>query len=130
MKKHLKNNILIYFAIIGGLGFIPLIAELKITRFTLISLLVGLVWTIGFLSVWFLNNYYCCKKHFSKLQSNWTDCEEFTGYFRFKNYEKTLIKIDGFPCESINIHTIYLCHTDIIKLNNKLVDNIVYVKRG
>lgn len=50
-----RKNLSLYSAFFGSLGFIPLIAEMKLNDYTLFSALIGVWWLIIWLIIWVIS---------------------------------------------------------------------------
>ena len=129
MKNHFRSNILLYIAMLGSLGFIPILADAHVNQFNIIALTCGIGWLIGFLLTWLLNNYFCFKFKNCKVENKWVYTEEFTGYFKFYKREDNNFKVAGLPCSILNVNTVFVCTTDIIKHEPGLKNKIYYVKQ-
>ena len=129
MKNHFRSNILLYIAMLGSLGFIPILADAHVNQFNIIALTCGIGWLIAFLLVWLLNNYFCFKFKNCRVANKWIKSEEFTGYFKFYRQQDNNFKVGGIPCTILDVNTVFVCHTDIIHLHPELANEIYYVKK-
>lgn len=53
IKYIVPNKLLLFVAFLGLFGFIPITAEMEVNKFTIVSLIVGAIWILFWVIVWF-----------------------------------------------------------------------------